>query len=57
MGHAPFTRIVGPYVVSGGWWVREVYREYHFAETESGKIVWVYFDKKRRRWFVHGEVS
>ncbi len=57
MGHAPFTRIVGPYVVSGGWWVREVYREYHFAETERGKIVWVYFDKRRRRWFVHGEVS
>jgi protein ImuB len=57
MGHAPFTRILGPYVVSGGWWVREIYREYHFAETEHGKIVWVYFDKRRRRWFVHGEVS
>ncbi|MCP4603431.1 MAG: DNA polymerase Y family protein [Proteobacteria bacterium] len=57
MGEAPATRVSGPYVVSGGWWAREVHREYHFAETEAGRILWVYFDKKRRCWFLHGEVG
>jgi protein ImuB len=34
-----------------------VEREYHFAETERGHIAWVYFDRQRRAWFVHGEVK
>lgn len=57
MGEAPACRITGPYIISGGWWIREVHREYHFAETETGKILWVYFDKKRRSWFLQGEVE
>jgi protein ImuB len=56
MSNAPATRVTGPYIVSGGWWVREVHREDDFAETESGKILWVYYDKRRRSWFLHGEV-
>ena len=48
--------MTGPYIVSGGWWVREVHREYYFAETESGEILWIYYDKRRRSWFLHGEV-
>ena len=57
MGEAPACRITGPYVISGGWWVRYAHREYHFAETEAGQILWVYFDKRRRSWFLHGEVE
>lgn len=57
MEHEPFSRLVGPYIVSGGWWIREVHREYHFAESEQGRILWIYFDKKRRLWFLHGEVA
>lgn len=57
LGEAPATRVTGPYIVSGGWWVRETHREYYFAETELGQILWVYFDKRRRCWFLHGEVE
>jgi protein ImuB len=57
MGEAPATRVSGPYIVSGGWWARPVHREYHFAETETGRILWIYFDKTRRSWFLHGEVE
>ncbi len=57
MGKAPATRVNGPYIVSGGWWARKIHREYYFAETETGRILWVYFDKKRRCWFLHGEVE
>ncbi len=57
LSHAPATRVTGPYVISGGWWIREVHREYYFAETEAGEILWVYYDKRRRSWFLHGEVQ
>jgi len=49
--------MVGPFIVSGGWWRREVHREYHYARTDSGAILWVYHDRKRRRWFLHGRVE
>lgn len=53
----PVVRVCGPYVVSGGWWNRAVYREYHFAETRRGELLWVYYDRARRRWFLHGRVE
>lgn len=46
----------GPYIVSGGWWATPVHRDYHFAETRRGDILWVYYDRRRRRWFLQGEV-
>jgi protein ImuB len=50
------TRIRGPYIVSGGWWsgAGEVSREYHFADLKNGNRLWVFFDRRRRRWFWHG---
>ncbi len=53
----PVKRQQGPYVVSGGWWVREVHREYHYAETATGDLEWIYYDRRRRRWFRHGRVE
>ena len=50
-------RIHGPFVVSGGWWASELHREYHFAETRRGDLLWVYFDRSRRRWFQHGAIE
>ncbi len=47
----------GPYVFSGGWWSREVHREYYFAETRRGDLLWIYYDKVRRRWFLQGWVE
>lgn len=51
------TNILGPYIVSGGWWASEVHREYHFAETHRGDCLWVFYDRARRRWFQHGAVE
>jgi protein ImuB len=50
----PVERMHGPYRASGGWWVREVERDYYFAETRSGAVLWVFYDRPRRRWFLHG---
>ena len=51
------TKLHGPYVVSGGWWARETHREYAFAETRRGELLWVYDDRQRRKWFLHGRVE
>jgi protein ImuB len=55
--HGPVTHSAGPYLVNGGWWQREVQREYSFLMTRRGELLWVYQDKRRRRWFLHGEVQ
>jgi protein ImuB len=49
--------LIGPYVLSGGWWIREVTRAYHFAQTRNGSLLWVFYDGHRRRWFLHGRVE
>ena len=53
----PAVRLRGPYVVSGGWWVREVHREYYFVETQRGDVLWIYYDRHRRRWMLQGQVD
>ncbi len=55
--HGPVVQVRGPYIISGGWWQSEVHREYHFAETRRGACMWVYYDRRRRRWFLHGQVE
>jgi protein ImuB len=54
----PVVRVCGPYVVAGGWWNgAETRREYAFAETARGRMLWTYFDARRRRWFLQGFVE
>jgi len=50
-------RLLGPYLISGKWWRNEQWREYAFAETTRGDILWVYYDPRRRRWFEQGRVE
>jgi protein ImuB len=47
----------GPYRVSGGWWVREVERDYYYAHLLHGECWWVFFDRPRAAWFLHGFVD
>ncbi len=53
----PVEEVIGPHIVSGGWWMREVVRSYYYLRTRSGRWLWVYHDEKRRRWYLHGEVE
>jgi protein ImuB len=55
--HGEVTRMHGPFRVSGGWWVRTVERDYYYAETRHGELLWLYYDRPRRRWFLHGTVD
>ena len=49
--------LAGPYLVSGGWWRSVVHREYYFARTKDGDMLWIYYDRPRRRWRRQGRVE
>ena len=49
--------VLGPYIISGGWWNRPVYRNYYFAAAQTGELEWVYFDQMRKKWFLQGRVE
>jgi protein ImuB len=55
--HGPVSSFVGPYIFSGGWWRGEVHREYYFVRMQRGEILWVYYDRRRRQWFLEGRVE
>lgn len=57
LADGPVEEVIGPHLVSGGWWKREVTRAYYFVRTASGRWLWVYHDHHRRQWFLHGEVE
>ena len=49
--------LTGPYLVSGGWWRAAVHREYYFARMREGDMLWLYYDRRRRRWRAQGRVE
>jgi protein ImuB len=55
--HGSIDKLTGPYVFAGGWWNREIQREYYYAETRAGDLLWLYYDRVRRRWFWQGAVE
>lgn len=55
--HGNIDKLIGPYVFAGGWWYREIQREYYYAETRAGDLLWLYYDRVRRRWFLQGGVE
>jgi protein ImuB len=53
----PVAQLSGPYRISGGWWRTGLDRDYYFAEMHRGELLWVYYDRQRRRWFLQGEIT
>ena len=49
--------LAGPYLVSGGWWRSAVHREYYFVRMQDGDLLWIYYDRPRRRWRWQGQVE
>ena len=49
--------LAGPYLVSGGWWRSAVHREYYFVRMRDGDMLWIYYDRRRRRWRWQGQVE
>jgi len=53
----PTVERVGPYVIAGGWWTHPIHREYYFIRARRGDVLWVYYDRRRRRWLLQGTVE
>ena len=51
------SRLTGPHAISGRWWSDEVDREYYYAETQSGELLWVYYDRLHDQWMINGRVE
>jgi protein ImuB len=52
--HGAATAMHGPDRIAGGWWASPVERDYYVVETNTGELLWVYHDRLRRRWMLHG---
>lgn len=57
--HGAVEAMHGPGRMSTGWWdaAAEADRDYFFVETRTGEILWMYQDRIRRGWFLHGFVD
>jgi protein ImuB len=58
----PGRTVGGPYIVSGGWWVRDERREYYFTEdavagVRGPRLRWLYYDRNENRWMLQGFVD
>ena len=49
-------QLFGPYRIAGGWWSQSTERDYYFAETRTGEVLWIFYDRIRRRWSLHGHL-
>lgn len=47
----------GPHRVTTGWWSRTVARDYYYARSPRGELLWLFYDGLRCAWFVHGYVD
>ncbi len=56
-GEGVLTLLAGPHVLSGGWWDRPFHREYGWACTPRGDLLWVFRDRACRRFYLAGRLE
>jgi len=47
----------GPHTISSGWWLNSVHRSYFFQKTDQGQILWTFYDHKKKRWILQGQME
>ncbi|MET0657010.1 MAG: DNA polymerase Y family protein [Steroidobacteraceae bacterium] len=47
--------VQGPERIESGWWDgNDICRDYYIAATPKGLRVWIYRERRSKRWFLHG---
>jgi len=47
--------LYGPERIEDGWWQgRPTSRDYYIARNPQGLRLWVFYERRQRRWFLHG---
>jgi protein ImuB len=53
--NGPLRLVAGPERIESGWWdEQDVGKDYFTARNESGQRLWIYFDRRRGDWYLHG---
>ncbi len=50
----PLNIIHGPNRITSHWWSALQSRDYFIARQSNGRLLWVFFDRVERNWFLHG---
>ena len=50
----PLNFINGPDRISSHWWSKLQSRDYYLARQNNGRLLWLYFDRDKRNWYLHG---
>lgn len=50
----PLNIIHGPDRICSHWWAKLQSRDYFIARQRSGRLLWIYFDRSVRSWYLHG---
>lgn len=53
----PLNIIHGPDRISSHWWSKPQNRDYFIARQRNGRLLWIFFDRGERCWFLHGVFS
>lgn len=48
------TLIHGPNRISSHWWTELQSRDYYIFRQQSGRLIWVYYDRIHKHWYLHG---
>jgi protein ImuB len=54
---SPLTLVYGPERIEDNWWDKPVSRDYFVAQNLQGQRFWIFFERRQRRWFLHGIFS
>ena len=55
--HGAVERMFGPDRITSDWWATRVVRDYYWVETQTGEILWLFHDRVKRGWALHGRVD
>lgn len=50
----PLNIIHGPNRISSHWWAKLQSRDYFIARQRNGRLLWIFFDRRKRSWHLHG---
>lgn len=50
----PLQLVGGPERIEDNWWQEPVSRDYYIARGCRGQYYWLFHDRRRRQWYIHG---
>lgn len=53
----PLVIIHGPDRISSHWWQKQQSRDYFIARQANGRLLWIFYDRGQKDWFLHGLFS